>query len=376
MKLNRKILAVTVGVISCGAVCRGQNLPRPEFVYDIGFELRFDNREYDRSSYSPSGTIFGTRLYPSVGLKLDTGDAVHTIAAGAEIRKDFGDINTIGKELLKDFFYYYSFRTHLGEGMFTIDGGVFPRVKCREQWSTAFFSEKHLWYDPYIEGMLFRYEKPGLNVELGCDWMGMYGSDTTVNEQFMIFSAGHWDLSRIFRLGYNFYMVHFANSVTVRGVCDNILAEPYLTADFSPLMPMVFDKCSLKLGYLQSAQRDRTKTSDFQTPALTEVSAKLSKRGFSVQNSFYAGSDIMPLYSRTDAAGTAFGDRLYFGDPYLRIYDSEDANSGYYDRLEMSYSTMLGRKLNIKFAWVMHFNSGIYSGCQQIVTLNYALGRK
>ena len=36
--------------------------------YDIDFETRFDNREFYRSAFTNSMTIFGARLTPSVGL--------------------------------------------------------------------------------------------------------------------------------------------------------------------------------------------------------------------------------------------------------------------------------------------------------------------
>lgn len=238
-----------------------QEQDKAQFIYNIGFDQRFDNREYDASDYSASGTIFGTRLSPTIGLKLRSGDAVHTLIGGADIRKDFGDINTTGKGLVKDYFYYYDFKTPLANGVFTIDGGVFPRYKSRESWSTAFISEKVSWYDPYIEGLLFRYSTSRSNVELGLDWMGMYGADSAVNEQFMIFSAGHRSFSEFITLGYNAYMVHFANSVTVRGVCDNCLTEPYMAMDFTHFISSL-DECSLKLGYLQAIQRDRTVSSD------------------------------------------------------------------------------------------------------------------
>ncbi len=372
MKINGRILLCSLlGFLPCFCA---QSQGLPELVYGMGFDQRFDNREYDRSDYSSSGTIFGARLTPSLGLKLRVADDVHTITIGAEIRKDFGDINTTGKKLIKDFFYYYSYRTPLGKGVFSIDGGVIPRTKYKESWSTAFLSEKREWYDPYIEGLLFRYESASSNIELGCDWMGMYGSDSSVNEQFMVFSAGHHDFSRLFKMGYNFYMVHFANSVSVRGVCDNILAEPYATLDLAPITGGLLDEASIKLGYIQSLQRDRTVSLDFQNPSLLETSVNIKKKGWEVSNNFYVGEDIMPLYNSVDAAEQIYGDRLYLSDPFFRIYDdTESAQTGFYDRLELGYSKNLGANLILRLSWVCHFNTSSYSGSQQIITLKYLI---
>ena len=40
---------------------------KPRFIYDVGFDLRFDNREFTLEDLSPSGTVFGARLTPAVG---------------------------------------------------------------------------------------------------------------------------------------------------------------------------------------------------------------------------------------------------------------------------------------------------------------------
>ena len=40
-----------------------------KFTYDVGFEMNFDNREFYKSRFSNSMTIFGARLTPAVGLE-------------------------------------------------------------------------------------------------------------------------------------------------------------------------------------------------------------------------------------------------------------------------------------------------------------------
>ena len=47
-----------------------KDVPKPSFVYDLDFEMRFDNREFATSTFTPSMTIFGARLTPQVGLAL------------------------------------------------------------------------------------------------------------------------------------------------------------------------------------------------------------------------------------------------------------------------------------------------------------------
>ena len=64
---------------------------RLKFTYDVDFEMNFDNREYYKSAFSESMTIFGARLTPSVGLEAVQSDGTsHRIMIGADIMKDFG----------------------------------------------------------------------------------------------------------------------------------------------------------------------------------------------------------------------------------------------------------------------------------------------
>ena len=61
------------------------------FTYNVDFEMNFDNREYYRSAFSESMTIFGARLTPAVGLEaMQRNGTSHRIMLGADIMKDFG----------------------------------------------------------------------------------------------------------------------------------------------------------------------------------------------------------------------------------------------------------------------------------------------
>ena len=62
-----------------------------KFAYDLDFEMNFDNREFYRSAFSTSMTIFGARLTPAVGLEAVQKDGTsHRIMAGIDVLKDFG----------------------------------------------------------------------------------------------------------------------------------------------------------------------------------------------------------------------------------------------------------------------------------------------
>lgn len=344
----------------------------PRFVYDVEFAMNFDNREYGEETFSPSGTIFGARLSPSVGFVKETYNSRHSLMAGAEFMKDFGDVRADGSGLFREAFFYYDYEKAFRESSFSLTAGIFPRSRSQEKWSTAFFSENYLWYNPYMEGMLMAYGWGNGHAELGCDWIGLHGAAHDVKEQFLLFSSGRISPLWHFSMGYNAYMMHLANSAAAPGVADNFLAEAYAEIELGGLLG-IFNEFTLRAGYIQSLQRDREVSSDFETPSLGEASVRISRSGFGIANSLYYGKDIMPLYGCSDTAGVVYGERLYFNDPFFRMRTDGSSDAGTYDRLEVFYAPQTGGSLHLKFSAVFHFNNLSYSGCQQLITLSYNL---
>lgn len=89
----RKALYLIISLLiwSVGLHAQEKNL---KFTYDVNFEMNFDNREFYRSAFSRSMTIFGARLTPAVGLEAVQKDGTsHRIMAGIDVMKDFGSAN-------------------------------------------------------------------------------------------------------------------------------------------------------------------------------------------------------------------------------------------------------------------------------------------
>ena len=62
-----------------------------KLAYDVSFDMNFDNREFYRSGFSNSMTIFGARLTPSVGFSVSQSRNIqHKVMLGIDIMKDFG----------------------------------------------------------------------------------------------------------------------------------------------------------------------------------------------------------------------------------------------------------------------------------------------
>lgn len=377
-------LAVAILFITAQLPCKAAS-PKVRFAYDVDFELNFDNREFYRSNFSESMTIFGARLTPSIGIDLRSKDGTsHRIMAGIDIMKNFGQspVRTSiagadsdeaasrkdNLDLFREITIRYRLEKSFGKTSMTLDAGIFPRRFMEGSYSTAFFSDSLRFYDNNIEGILLKFKLPRARYEIGCDWMGMIESSR--RERFMIFLSGEGSVTKWLSLGYAGYMYHFANSEQVRGVVDNILLNPYLEADFACMTPL--QSLAIRAGWLQAAQNDRMNIGKYTFPHGFEICTDIRKWNAGIRNTFFCGTDMMPYYNRADAGGLKYGNILYLGDPFYRVHDDGSKGWGIYDRLEAYYEPKIGKFLSIRVSALFHFNKG-YSGCQQIVGLHFNL---
>lgn len=355
-----KYLTALIVMSFVATLCMAQ---RPHFVYDVDFEFRFDNREYDASSYSKSMTIFGARVSPVVGLGISSrnGLSSHALMAGADVLKDFGSPDIKAGMLL-----YYKWDRRFRKTDVTMTAGIFPRRMMQGEYSTAFFSDSLKFYDSSLEGLLLTFRRPRSFYEIGCDWMGKYGENT--RERFMIFGSGYGYLTKFFRLGLSAYMYHYAGSENVTGVVDNILVNPYAAFELGRLTGL--QRLSFSLGYLQSMQNDRRNVGNYVFPGGGEFVFSIRNWNVGIENRLFYGAGMMPYYDSTDAAGVKYGNSLYFGDAFYRV--RINGGNGIYDRLEVFYAPYIAPFVQLKVAAVCHFNEG-FSGWQQIVSINVDL---
>ena len=243
--MSRKIYFICIFVLLSFYVVPGtaQTIRKEnvDLAYDVSFDMNFDNREFYRSDFSRSMTIFGARLTPAVGVSVSQNRNIrHKVMLGIDIMKDFGaspisssivgagssetSMGLNNRDLFREMLLYYRLDRKSGDSRFSLNAGIFPRNEMKEYYSEAFFSDSLRFYDNNLEGLLLRLERPSASFELGCDWMGQYGTDR--RERFMVFSAGHGDVTSFLSMGYAAYMYHFASSDNVHGVVDNVLLNP------------------------------------------------------------------------------------------------------------------------------------------------------
>lgn len=367
---------------------RCEETAKLKFAYDVDFEMRFDNREYYRSDFSPSMTIFGARLTPSVGLYLPQSEygMEHRLMVGIDVMKDFG-VSPVSKLLLggadisetsptlnntalfREITLYYRLNRQKASTGLELYAGIFPRRASEGSYSDVFFSDSLKFYDNNLEGLLLKIRRPKAYWEVGCDWMGQYGQ--VRKEKFMVFSSGLSRINSFFNVGYSAYMYHFAGSDKARGVVDNILLNPYLSFDFASMTG--FQEMSLRLGWLQGMQNDRKFVGHYVFPGGGELDLEIRKWNFGLHNRLFCGTDMMPYYNSLDAGGDKYGGRLYFGDPFYRMHDDGTTGVGTYDWFEVFYEPQIGKYLKVRVAARFHFHGARYSGCQQVVALRFNL---
>ena len=341
---------------------------RVNFIYDLDFEMNFDNREFYKSNFSESMTIFGARLTPSVGISVSQGNSLaHRLMAGVDVMKDFGD-SLAAKDLLREVTLYYNMEKRFKRNEFTMYAGIFPRKTMEGRWGEAFFSDSLTFYDNNLEGLLLKLRRPKAYFELGADWMGLTGEYR--RERFMIFTSGQGRILPYTHLGYSAYVYHYAGSRKVRGVVDNILLNPYLTVDLS--RPLGMQDFRITAGWIQALQNDRKNIGTYTFPGGGELDIQVRNWDVGICNRLYIGRDLMPLYNKLDAGGFKYGNEtLYLGDPFYRVNDRGEQKVGCYDRLEFFYAPKVGNCVSISIKAILHFNELKYSGFQQMVGVKF-----
>ena len=357
------------------------------FAYDVDFSMQFDNREFYRSAFTSSMTIFGARLTPSVGLAVRQNDGTcHKLMAGIDVMKDFGrspvsperapsdspetDLKRSNLDLFKEITLYYSLDRKIGKTGLSVAAGIFPRRLSEGNYSRAFLSDSLRFYDNNLEGLLVKVRRPQAYYEIGCDWMGMYG--TFSRERFMIFSSGKAKVAPVLSLGYSAYLYHYSCSGTADGVVDNVLLNPYLAFGFEHLVD--FQKLSIRVGWLQAMQNDREMVGRYVCPGGAEFDLDIRKWNVGIRNECFFGNNMLPYYHSKDPGGYTYSNLLYMGSPFYQVFDRHVNYAGVADRLEVYYAPQIGLPyLDFRISAIFHFNGTQYSGCRQMVSLNFNL---
>lgn len=323
--------------------------------WNVGFDFRFDNREYGNPSrmIAPSETIFGAKLIPEIGVEWDRG---HSVVSGAVLPATFGAQDFMGTP---EWMVYY----HYDGKEFCAFAGKFPRHKMIGSYSAAFISDKVLFEDRILEGMLLQYTTDYTSCELGCDWNGH--NTSTQREKFVVFSSGQvgW---QFLRAGYALTLHHHAGSYTVRGVVDNVLGGAWLEVNLAEVLD--WKSAYIRGTWLKAYQNDRKHVGIPVLPQGFELDAKVQVSNVGVRATLYRGGDLMPYYDSPyeNADGAPYADNLYHGDIFY--HSAGDDRHALYGRAEFFWEPEIIKGLNLRLSSVHHWD-GKNFGWQQVVSL-------
>jgi hypothetical protein len=300
--------------------------------------LRFfgfmDNREYMKSGRY-SQTIFGSRISPEIGLRIDS---IHRLRVGFNALYEFGSKRAKFFDKIEPVIYYQYEKEKID---FFI--GSFPRVDLVDDYPRALLSDTLNYYRPNIQGMLGKYETNNFRETIWLDWTSR---QTDIDRETFIFGlSGKYQPGKFF-LTHHAYMFHNAGAaIEVPGdnLQDNGAAMVKLGVDLSK--NTFLDSLTIAAGGMMSFERTRS-VSDFITPKGFVADLYAGYKRFSITNSFYAGE----------------GHHIILGD---KFYDAKT-----YDRVDFGWTPILFKNISGSFVFSYHFADGIMDN-QQAFFLRY-----
>jgi len=303
---------------------------------NLSFFGFMDNREYIKSGRY-SQTIFGTRISPEVGLRLDS---VHRLRVGFNALYEFGSQRANFFDKIEPVIYYQYEKDKLD---FFI--GSFPRLNLVDDYPRGLLSDTLNYYRPNVQGMLAKYETGNFRQVIWLDWTSR---QTDVDRETFIFGlSGKYQTGKFF-ISHHAYMFHNAAAaikVPDEHLQDNGAATVKLGADLS--RSTILDSLTIAAGGMMSFERTRS-VSDFSTPKGFVADLYAGYRRFSITNTFYAGE----------------GHHLILGD---RFYNAKT-----YNRIDFGWTPIVSKNISGRFVFTYHFADGIMDN-QQAFFLRYNL---
>ena len=307
--------------------------------WSVDLSTVFDNREGD-TYYSGNGTIFLTRLSPEVGLTLLGGE--HKIAAGLSWIQPCGDEWNKHRALPT---VYYRYDKDEWRASF----GIFPRSQFVSELPAFLLNDSISYNEPNVRGLLVQYVKPQGFAELALDWRAQQSA--TTREAFNINLNTEWNPCGVMLVGGYGQLNHLAkrnNAPEGEGVNDDIMVNPYLGLNLSSKTSL--DSLVFKVGALVSLQRNRM-VGEWQNRAGVLVNAVAAKKWISVEETFFAGKGVMPLYQE-------FGTLLNMGDPYFQ--------APMYSRTDVNIHFIRNKYVDMSASLVFHYTKEAFGFWQQM----------
>ncbi len=362
MKRILLVLALAAGTLVRPAAAQ-------ELLVGADFKMYFDNKEFGGNTFAvpgldiESGTDFAARLAARLGVRWEEKNSLYF---GADMLQNFGERSSSFLPEVKPLLYY-QFETPAVRAV----AGIFTRdLMHDDDYSTAFFSPVERFRHNRLNGVLASYRgQRNSHVEVVCDWEGMYS--TVSREKFRILLSGRHYLKHCFYYGVNYSMFHFAGQKSPTGgeetenVVDLQLLNPCVGVRFN-----AFFDFDIKVGLLQSAQRDRSFGHTWETPRMAEIGLKMSRWGLTLDERLYLGDNMHPFFhghTLEDGTVLTYGRELYPGESFFRTTEKV------YSRTSLSFRrTFFHDTLSVGAEFVAH-HDGTALGTQQLLEVGVKL---
>lgn len=316
-------------------------LAAQEVEWSIDASILLNNREGGEDQKSPDLTVFFTRLAPELGISML--DGTHVLKGGVAWYQPMID-DLSGYKILPSLYYRYN-----GKNGWHVTTGLMPRSLMVEQLPRYLWSDSLNYCQPNMRGIMAQFIKPAGYAELAVDWRQMQTEEQ--REAFTTVLNTDWRIAGPLRLGGHVQYSHLAMSRhhgPDQHVNDDIIINPMVSLDFS--QKTVLDSLRFSAGALINMERDRG-TDKWQNPAGFIATATARWHWIELNESFYAGERLMPLYQK-------FGSQLIQGDPYY--------NSKTYSRTDLTFHIVNNRFVDLTGSLSLHATDKVTGFWQQV----------
>ena len=219
---------------------------------------------------------------------------------------------------------------------------------------------RYLWSDslnyfqPNLRGVMAQLVKPAGYAELAVDWRQLQTDYD--REAFTAMLNADWRLAGPWSLGGHIQYSHLARSRLLafeEHVNDDLVINPMTAIDLSRRAAL--DSLRLAAGAIISLDRDRGNMHWHNNAGFVAM-ATARWRWLQIDETFYAGNALMPLYP-------SCGSLINLGDPYY--------NNKLYDRLDLIFHIVSNRFVDLNGSMVFHFTDHVQGWWQQITCRFY-----
>lgn len=320
-------------------------LAAQEVEWSIDATVLLNNRE-GGDEYTPDQTFMFTRLAPEIGVSLF--DGKHQLKGGVVWYQPMID-DMSGYKVLPTLYYRYN-----RDDGWHVTTGMFPRSLMVERAPRYMWSDSLDYCQPNIRGIMAQVIKPAGYAEIAVDWRQMQTENQ--REAFTMMLNTDWRVAGPFRLGGHLQYSHLAMTRHNPGdqhVNDDFIINPMAGLDLSHRTAL--DSLRLNAGAIIAMERNRG-DDKWLRPAGFIATATARWRWIQVDESFYTGKGLMPLYP-------TFGSQLNLGDPYYMHKT--------YSRTDLMFHIVSNRYVDMTGSLVFHATDKMTGFWQQIACRFY-----